>query len=58
VNCNLIGPEHRYSQAGKWREVSVPERPGEPVRVAGRDELRPGQMTVARTGEGPWPTES
>ncbi len=48
VNRNFIGPDHRYSQAGKWKEVSVPERPGEPVRVAGKDELRPGQMKLVR----------
>jgi nitrite reductase/ring-hydroxylating ferredoxin subunit/uncharacterized membrane protein len=50
VNRNFIGPDHRYSGAGKWKEVSVPERPGEPVRVAGSNELRAGQMKLIRVG--------
>jgi nitrite reductase/ring-hydroxylating ferredoxin subunit/uncharacterized membrane protein len=50
VNRNFIGPDHRYAGAGKWKEVSVAERSGEPLRVASKDELKVGQMKLIRMG--------
>ena len=65
VTRNQIGVDHRYANAGKWREehVHVPMRqPNEPIVVATSDELKPGQMkllhlegsrvVLARTDEG------
>jgi nitrite reductase/ring-hydroxylating ferredoxin subunit/uncharacterized membrane protein len=57
-----IGVDHRYAEAGKWREAEVDGKPGEAVAIDGADELEPGQMmlvhapdrriVVARTDEG------
>ncbi|HXH06201.1 MAG TPA: DUF2231 domain-containing protein [Vicinamibacterales bacterium] len=61
VTRNLIGVDHRYANAGRWREVSVSSA-GRPLRVAATGELAPGQMklihvdgrrvALARTAEG------
>jgi nitrite reductase/ring-hydroxylating ferredoxin subunit/uncharacterized membrane protein len=48
VYRNQIGVDHRYAEAGKWREASVPERPGEPIAVARTDELEVDQMKLLR----------
>ncbi len=47
---NQIGVDHRYAGAGKWREVAVALRPGEPVVVARADELKAGQMKLVHAG--------
>lgn len=47
---NFIGPEHRYANAGKWKEESVEALPGKPVRVAAVDELQVNQMKLVRSG--------
>lgn len=47
---NQIGVDHRYADAGKWREKTVAFRPGEAVVVARADELKPGQMMLLRAG--------
>jgi nitrite reductase/ring-hydroxylating ferredoxin subunit/uncharacterized membrane protein len=50
VSRNLIGVDHRYAQAGKWRETTLSPRPG-PLVVAGTDELKTGQMKLVRVGD-------
>lgn len=40
VKRNLIGVDHRYAQAGKWREEVIDARKDEAVTVAKRDELQ------------------
>ena len=47
---NQIAVDHRYAGAGKWREIAVALRPGEPVVVARADELQPGQMKLVHAG--------
>ncbi len=47
---NQIGVDHRYAGAGKWREVRVPLRPGEPVPVPGAEQLKPDQMLLVHAG--------
>jgi nitrite reductase/ring-hydroxylating ferredoxin subunit len=51
VTRNLISIDHRYAQAGKWRETTVPLRPGHAVVVAQRDELKVDQMKLLRVGD-------
>ena len=51
VYRNQIGVDHRYAEAGKWKEVEVQGRPGEAVRVAAADELQVNQMKLVRYGE-------
>jgi nitrite reductase/ring-hydroxylating ferredoxin subunit/uncharacterized membrane protein len=43
---NQIGVDHRYAEAGKWKEQDVAGAPGETVEVAAADELRVGQMKL------------
>jgi hypothetical protein len=43
VTRNLIGVDHRYAQAGKWREETIDSRKGHAVTVAKRDELQVDQ---------------
>ena len=50
VYRNQIGVDHRYAEAGKWREEDVETRPGEEVRVARVDELKVNQMKLLRVG--------
>jgi nitrite reductase/ring-hydroxylating ferredoxin subunit/uncharacterized membrane protein len=50
VHRNFIGPEHRYAEAGSWREVRVEAKPGERVTVAAADELEVDQMKLVRVG--------
>ena len=47
VTRNLIGVDHRYAQAGKWREERVHAAQG-PVIVANADELKVDQMKLLR----------
>ncbi len=49
VNRNLIGVDHRYANAGKWKELRVDPEP-RPVVVAHEDELEPGQMKLLHVG--------
>jgi nitrite reductase/ring-hydroxylating ferredoxin subunit/uncharacterized membrane protein len=51
VTRNLIGVDHRYAQAGKWREETVDPRKGHAVTVAKRDELQVDQMKLLRVGQ-------
>jgi nitrite reductase/ring-hydroxylating ferredoxin subunit/uncharacterized membrane protein len=48
---NQIGVDHRYANAGKWKEQSVQGRPGEWVAVAKADELEVSQMKLVRAGD-------
>ena len=51
VTRNMIGIDHRYAQAGRWRDESVAERPNQPMTVAKRDELEVDQMKLLRVGD-------
>ena len=51
VTRNVIGVDHRYAQAGKWREETIDWRKGQAVTVAQRDELRVDQMKLLRAGD-------
>lgn len=51
VNRNQIGVDPRYANAGKWREVTVDVRPGQPAVVAKADELEVNQMKLLRVGD-------
>ena len=46
VTRNMIGVDHRYADAGRWREQTIDATNGEPVVVARRDELRVNQMKL------------
>jgi nitrite reductase/ring-hydroxylating ferredoxin subunit/uncharacterized membrane protein len=48
VNRNQIGVDHRYAQAGKWKDQSFEKRHGEPLVVGGVDELKVNQMKLLR----------
>jgi nitrite reductase/ring-hydroxylating ferredoxin subunit/uncharacterized membrane protein len=51
VTRNLIGIDHRYAQAGKWREETISAGTGTQVTVAKHDELKPDQMKLLRIGD-------
>jgi nitrite reductase/ring-hydroxylating ferredoxin subunit/uncharacterized membrane protein len=51
VTRNQISIDHRYAQAGKWKEVEIHARPGTPVTVARVDELKVNQMLLIRAGD-------
>ena len=51
VTRNLISVDHRYANAGKWREATVTSTPGSAVIVAQRDELKPDQMKLLRVND-------
>jgi nitrite reductase/ring-hydroxylating ferredoxin subunit/uncharacterized membrane protein len=46
VYRNQIGVDHRYAEAGKWKEQDATGTPGESVEVAAADELKVGQMKL------------
>lgn len=51
VTRNQISIDHRYAQAGKWKEVEIDAPPGTPVTVARVDELKVNQMLLIRAGD-------
>lgn len=51
VNRNQIGVDPRYANAGKWKEITVAFKPGEPVVVAKSDELEVNQMKLVRAAD-------
>jgi uncharacterized membrane protein/nitrite reductase/ring-hydroxylating ferredoxin subunit len=51
VTRNLIGVDHRYARAGKWRDETVDAGKGEAVTVARDDDLRVDQMKLLRVGD-------
>jgi nitrite reductase/ring-hydroxylating ferredoxin subunit/uncharacterized membrane protein len=48
---NQIGVDHRYAEAGKWKEKSIDARPGQTVDVAGERELQVDQMKLLKVGD-------
>jgi uncharacterized membrane protein/nitrite reductase/ring-hydroxylating ferredoxin subunit len=46
VNRNQIGVDHRYAQAGKWKEETIHPKTGQTVAVARGDELKVNQMKL------------
>jgi nitrite reductase/ring-hydroxylating ferredoxin subunit/uncharacterized membrane protein len=50
VTRNQISIDHRYAQAGKWKEVEIDARPDTAVTVARVDELKLNQMLLVRAG--------
>jgi uncharacterized membrane protein/nitrite reductase/ring-hydroxylating ferredoxin subunit len=48
VNRNQIGVDHRYAEAGKWREEQIQSRPDGSAVVARADELKVNQMKLLR----------
>jgi nitrite reductase/ring-hydroxylating ferredoxin subunit/uncharacterized membrane protein len=46
VTRNQIGVDHRYAQAGEWKEERIQLRPDQPVVVARTDELKVNQMKL------------
>lgn len=51
VTRNFIGVDHRYAQAGKWRDESVAVRDHGAIAVARHDELKVDQMKLLRVGD-------
>ena len=47
---NQIGVDHRYAQAGKWREQVVNGEPGTMAVIEGAETLKTGQMMLVRAG--------
>lgn len=50
VTRNLISVDHRYAEAGRWKESSYRADRGEPVVVAGSEELEVNQMKLLHIG--------
>jgi nitrite reductase/ring-hydroxylating ferredoxin subunit/uncharacterized membrane protein len=46
VNRNQIGVDHRYAEAGKWKEATIKPASGEPPVVGSVDELKVNQMKL------------
>jgi nitrite reductase/ring-hydroxylating ferredoxin subunit/uncharacterized membrane protein len=51
VTRNLIGVDHRYAQAGRWREATINAQPKQAIAVATHDELKVDQMKLLRIGD-------
>jgi nitrite reductase/ring-hydroxylating ferredoxin subunit/uncharacterized membrane protein len=51
VTRNLIGVDHRYAQAGRWREATINAQPNRAIAVAMHDELKVDQMKLLRIGD-------
>jgi nitrite reductase/ring-hydroxylating ferredoxin subunit/uncharacterized membrane protein len=51
VSRNQISVDHRYANAGKWKEQAVEARAGTPVAVATVDELKVDQMKLLRVAD-------
>lgn len=50
VHRNQIGVDHRYANAGKWKEMRV-RNPVFPLEIARMDELKADQMKLLRLGD-------
>jgi uncharacterized membrane protein/nitrite reductase/ring-hydroxylating ferredoxin subunit len=50
VTRNLISVDHRYAQAGRWKEESLGSREGQTVVVARKGELQVNQMKLVHLG--------
>ena len=51
VTRNLISVDHRYANAGRWREATFQEAGRGPITVAQRDELKVDQLKLLRVGD-------
>lgn len=51
VNRNQIGVDHRYANAGKWKEQRIEPRANAPLVVAKAAELEVDQMKLVHVGE-------
>lgn len=51
VSRNQISVDHRYANAGRWREERVDAKAGEFVTVARADELKVDQMKLVHVGD-------
>ena len=52
VTRNLISVDHRYAQAGKWRDETIEREPDvRTVTVAHSDDLKVDQMKLLRVGD-------
>jgi nitrite reductase/ring-hydroxylating ferredoxin subunit/uncharacterized membrane protein len=51
VTRNLISVDHRYAQAGRWRDETVDVRSNQAIAVAEHDELKVDQMKLLRIGD-------
>jgi nitrite reductase/ring-hydroxylating ferredoxin subunit/uncharacterized membrane protein len=51
VARNQISVDHRYANAGKWKEVTLQVSPGATPAVASEDELEVNQMKLLRIGD-------
>ena len=51
VYRNQIGVDHRYADAGKWREDVIAPTEGGTVDAGAADELEEGQMKLVRIGD-------
>ena len=48
VSRNQISVDHRYAQAGIWKEEKIQPKPDQPFEVAKADELKVNQMKLLR----------
>jgi nitrite reductase/ring-hydroxylating ferredoxin subunit/uncharacterized membrane protein len=48
---NQIGVDHRYAEAGKWKDQTFKRVQGQPVVVGGVDELKVNQMKLVRVND-------
>jgi hypothetical protein len=46
VIATQIGVDHRYAQAGTWKEEKIQLRPDQPIVVAQKDEFKVNQMKL------------
>lgn len=51
VTRNQISIDHRYAEAGKWKEETISALAGQPTVVARANELKPSQMKLLHVGE-------
>lgn len=51
VTRNMISVDHRYANAGKWRDETIAQGEGKDMIVAKRDELKVDQMKLLRVGD-------
>jgi nitrite reductase/ring-hydroxylating ferredoxin subunit/uncharacterized membrane protein len=51
VTRNMIGVDHRYARAGKWKDESIAARTNGAITVARHDELEVDQMKLLRVGD-------
>lgn len=45
---NMVGVDHRYAGAGRWKEAVFEAKPGEAIEVADAGELKQDQMKLLR----------